>query len=1819
MLAQLRLKLLDLSGRNRLINYKHSIGKSLQFVEGQAGALYERLVEGSTRTSVPILGLPDPEKRHCIETNGRFQRPDVIEWAIRNSIPVNYEINKSPEQNIDSKLRALMYSDDLAKHCRKIEREASSAIEETGANMLFLVLGFLEYPDQKDSDRIYSSPLVSIPVSMNKKVSNNGKTTFYLQYTGEDITDNLSLKEKLKIDYNLTLPDLVEDQNDEDQIDIENYFEKIKHIIRNQHQFSIKRKVSLSLLSFATMLLVRDLDEDNWPSTGVENLLTDHPLVKAVLGKTERTEDNQWKQSDEYAVEEEPYNSIPLVYDADSSQHSALVEVLIHKQNIVIEGPPGTGKSQTITNLIAASIASGKRVLFVAEKMAALEVVKNRLTKAGLAPFILELHSNKSNKKLVLEDIENRINYKQVVFQNLSLMLEQLSIHRNELKEYADLINSKVHNAFGKTIHQIMWNADRQRSALSTIGSSLAPIEVEEASNISLMELKRRVDCLIYLAQQYEAIGGYSTESTFFGFQPENLIPGNENTIIDSFLSAKLWLPNLLQASVELSMKLSGPLDGINEAFITSQIQIVTILNTNQNSSTPFYLTPGLFLNDKTGIKSSTILSNAKTALLRYQALQKTIGKCLKQGCSVSKEKYAELMKLLTISDGCGVTLGNINDVELLRQKLHQANVRINDAINHIKEFSKAKNIQYEDQWQFIDSLERFSKVVLEPPLEYFHLQSPLLNREGSIKSILHLKELKVQYLSVFEQLDNIFYLDPIPGEADLRQAVFTLREGFHWYSIFQSKWRAAIRFHKSLQKNKKRIPSSDRLKELEKLLALIALKKKFLTDPSWKNVLGITSPAAEINIDDYEILAQWNFDVRALSEELRIHFIDPETFTQEQARQLKKEYSLLKEHLGIVKEARLYIRQNIQKIDNFPDSHSIERSQYYITEYLSELDKQCSWLINNIPVHVSYVEMLNGCEAFIECEDICKYLDSDTELKRIMSTFYRGVETELFNVDLVFEVLIFGMKITNSKLSDNIKNYILSNDPIKTLIEIKSLLQKIELGFGNISHYIQLLSKFGEFDLESWVGESVENDFCNFIQTFIDRVHHVEANKQELIPWSLYLMRSKEAKELGLDDYVLLLEDQQLTPSDVGHFYSYCIYSSIIKTTFRNLPQLGKFTGLKHNEIRSEYQRLDKEIISLRGKFIAKECMRNTYLPNGTSGVRVNDKSEMALLKYLIPQSRPRMPVRKMLARAGKSIENLKPCFMMGPQAVAQYLIPGYHKFDLVIMDEASQLKPEEAIGAIARGAQLVVVGDAKQLPPTTFFSARTLNEEDDQFASTDLESILDVCSSQFDSKPLRWHYRSQHHSLIAFSNHNFYNNDLIVFPSPYGQGGKLGIKARYLGDAIYDNQMNLREAKRVVDAVIEHIVMYPEDSLGVVTLNIKQRDLIAELFEERLSLNSTANQYKEDWVSKGQPLFFKNLENVQGDERDAIIISTTFGKANGTNVVRQNFGPISKQGGWRRLNVLFTRAKKSISIFTSMRPEDIVVDVGTPEGTKTLRNYLEYARTGNLEVAKELNHEPDSDFEISVMDILKRHGYEVTPQLGVGGFRIDIAVKHPDWSGTYLAAIECDGATYHSAISVRDRDRIRQEILESMGWNGRIWRIWSTDWFRNPNQETKKLLSFLSNLRTSWKPDIISGEKWIEEGTTPVTLQTNHPTRPSNRVVDTTTINVDPNIQPELVFEQSDSEILEVEGAVIEDENELVVKVGDTVIYCDIAGSGHKMDVHITKNTNDFSSGRISADRPLAQILLGANINDQVVLNLDGKNRVFRVLDIIRNKINV
>ena len=514
--------------------------------------------------------------------------------------------------------------------------------------------------------------------------------------------------------------------------------------------------------------------------------------------------------------------------------------------------------------------------------------------------------------------------------------------------------------------------------------------------------------------------------------------------------------------------------------------------------------------------------------------------------------------------------------------------------------------------------------------------------------------------------------------------------------------------------------------------------------------------------------------------------------------------------------------------------------------------------------------------------------------------------------------------------------------------------------------------------------------------------------------------------------------------------------------------PALKGLQAVDQVNRRKRFHQTEEQLIQLdRAEVIAKIHRDRYELPSGIDQGRRGEFTELGLIDNETNKQKRHRPLRHLFHYAGNALRGLKPCWMMSPSTVAS-LVPreAIEQFDLVIVDEASQMPPERAFGMISRAKQCVVVGDPKQLPPTSFFqrsSSSEDTEESDEVDSEalDEESILDLCTKSF--KPVRrlkWHYRSRHGSLIAFSNRQFYNNQLVVFPSC---DRDFAINRHLVEAPRYVRSINLPEVTLLCDVVLEQLEQHPERTLGVVAMNESQAEEIAEQLET-LSIHHEELRRRLDLTDSSEELFVKALEKVQGDERDTIVISTTYGPAEPGGPLAMRFGPINQGGGHRRLNVLFTRAKHGIELVTSMESSQIHPTATSSLGVHALKDYLKYVETRSLDTGRQTGRPPDSDFEVVVAEALERHGYQVECQVGVANYFIDLAVVHPKQPDLYLLGVECDGATYHSARAARDRDKYRQSVLENLGWE--IYRIWSTDWFENAEAETRKLVEHLKSI---------------------------------------------------------------------------------------------------------------------------------------------------------
>ncbi len=514
--------------------------------------------------------------------------------------------------------------------------------------------------------------------------------------------------------------------------------------------------------------------------------------------------------------------------------------------------------------------------------------------------------------------------------------------------------------------------------------------------------------------------------------------------------------------------------------------------------------------------------------------------------------------------------------------------------------------------------------------------------------------------------------------------------------------------------------------------------------------------------------------------------------------------------------------------------------------------------------------------------------------------------------------------------------------------------------------------------------------------------------------------------------------------------------------------PDIASLSGESRSKLVESFQQLDKD----RARILA-DSIRATHLSNIPSG----SLGQMGIIRGEAAKRRAHLPIRKLMSRAGQTVQKIKPIFLMSPISVAQFIPPGEMEFDLLVIDEASQVRPEDALGVIARAKQVVVVGDIKQLPPTSFFSRLVSGEDEDdpeddtteptalQGAArvSEMESVLTLCEARgISSRMLRWHYRSKHHSLIEVSNAEFYR-DLVLPPSPLEKQGESGFVFRRVQGA-YDRggkRTNSLEGKAIVDALIVHAKTSPDRSIGVATFSSAQRDEIANQIDEARRTNEALDAFVRD-MEQTDEVFIKSIENVQGDERDVILISVGYGPRNaGGRLESMAFGPIATEGGERRLNVLFTRARHRCEVFASFDPGDIDLNRARSEGVRIFKRYLTYAATGVLDQPRETGEDHDSPFEADVAQVIRSLGYVVEAQVGSAGFKIDLAVRHPTQPGRFMLAVECDGATYHGALWARERDRLRQSILEGMGWT--FHRIWSSDWFYRRTAEIARLKSVL------------------------------------------------------------------------------------------------------------------------------------------------------------
>ncbi|MDR1422870.1 MAG: DUF3320 domain-containing protein [Coriobacteriales bacterium] len=577
-----------------------------------------------------------------------------------------------------------------------------------------------------------------------------------------------------------------------------------------------------------------------------------------------------------------------------------------------------------------------------------------------------------------------------------------------------------------------------------------------------------------------------------------------------------------------------------------------------------------------------------------------------------------------------------------------------------------------------------------------------------------------------------------------------------------------------------------------------------------------------------------------------------------------------------------------------------------------------------------------------------------------------------------------------------------------------------------------------------------------NWISSMCQMVDGWLANLNELRDWCIYLSARQEADAMGLQSVVEALENGLISESDLLAAFERALHLSIAERIIATDAALRDFSGtvmetdIRHyREASSHFQQLTREELL---------AQLSSKVPN--TNATVADSSEIGILKRAIRSGGRGLSIRKLFDMIPNLLPRLCPCLLMSPISVAQYIDPSYPQFDLVIFDEASQLPTSEAVGAIARGKNLIVVGDPKQLPPTSFFESNRTDE--DNFEQEDLESILDDCLAlSIPETYLLWHYRSRHESLIAFSNREYYNNELFTFPSPNALVSEVGfvpVKGFYDRSKTRQNEA---EATEVVKEIVRRLSdeTLRTQSIGVVTFSSVQQNLIDDKLQEEFARYPDLDEWNS---SANEPVFIKNLENVQGDERDVILFSVGYGPDT-EGKVTLNFGPLNRAGGWRRLNVAVSRARQKMVVYSTLSPEQIDLSKTRAEGVVGLRAFLEFAKNGkqalHTQEAKSTDGADTNAIINNIADALHDRGYQVNTNIGYSRYRLDIGIVHPDRPEEYLLGILLDGERYRDAGTARDRNILQDSVLSSLGWS--IHHVYTLDWLQSSEKEIQKIVT--------------------------------------------------------------------------------------------------------------------------------------------------------------
>lgn len=1583
-LAVWRDSLLNLTRRNRLLYFKHTKISTLE------------IRYPAWRDIVISLGSRSPFQF--------FQPPALVVGEDGKEAPVPRDEwpDPGPGEMVTQKLQP----DELQRALGNLSRRATQEFMDKGLRILYIGAPLLKWHDP-DTDEDALSPVLLLPIELNRS---SPRAPLELRASAGDIVLNPTLLLKLESDFGIQLPmDPIDDPEAALQA-----VEVVRAAVAREG-WTLEDRAVLAPFTFHKEAMYRDLLEN-------EEIILSDPFINALLGGA-GAEYAFEPVGDEALDEAAPPESTIAILDADSTQRRCIAAAADGK-TFVMDGPPGTGKSQTIANILATAMADGKSALFVSEKAAALDVVQKRLSEAGLAHFVLELHSHKATRKEVAQRLADALNL--ALPANGRLDQPAVARFRNArvaLSQYAAAMNEE-RPPLGRTLNWAIGRLGLSSHLGRTVGTDI-PIESLSAAVFAV------------IAEESAALGRTwdRVRDPQFRWHGCLLRHGRKTELnVEREVAELSEALSLLRQEVERLAKdwrMGAPSAVGTGAMFT---EVIDLLGRRPAVVDPDWIAAGTV--DKRLDANQTLAEKARAHLEIHLSVEGSYG----IGSAGVNDRYQDISAVESEFAACSEVLQvpaelTVHELEARGRAAFSAAQHLADLVASADDLIEAFGAPEPLTLGQLEAMARGGSKcdsASRPPSEWIDpLYLPAVRRAGEdlISVVVAERSLRLSLGGTF---------DPGIHDADVVAIVTGYREtrrGMGRFSARHHHYRRTLAEHAI----RGTIGSRERA-SLDDLLECATLRQdRTRREKTSAPILGPYYDGLATDVDRLvEALAIAAAAVavieRGIEPSLVVALLSEQSEPAVALGELARRTALsIDGWHSEIDEGALAPGENfgaapigtlIGVLGRLTDA----------CDSAAELLSEAATVSREVATFAQAGTFHRRLASLADAES--KFAEAADHLSDLLGAGFAGLESDWSGIEA-------GLQWVTELLGA----LTFRPDPAsaEALVRVGSESSVADLW----ERWTAAVDSFAaEFDQphEILMREQLDGTFDSVSAYLRD----VDASIAEVDVWRTHTQRLERIGELGLGSIAASADARKIDGDDLPPFIERSVLSSWVDWHLDEDPRLRPITAPDRDELVKEFQGLDRRL--KRDSVARIVSVINLARPSTAIG-------QPGIIKREGAKKRRHKPIRLLLEEAGETAQAVAPVFMMSPLAVSQFIPPSM-RFDLVVFDEASQVRPEDAVNCLYRGDQVIIAGDQQQLPPTSFFQ-RLMDDGDDGWDEDEdelevFESILDISKAAgLPSLPLRWHYRSRHEHLIAYSNHAFYAGDLFTFPGAVDEHPSYGVEL-FPVNGVYrrgTSRDNPEEAAAVAERVIYHATHHPHLTLGVVAFSEAQASRIEGEIDRRREQSRVLDRFLAN-TNRLDGFFVKNLESVQGDERDIIVFSVGYGRDE-VGKLTMNFGPLNLPGGERRLNVAITRARQRVEVVSSISSDDIT---STKPGVLHLKRYLDFASRGPAALAYSLTDssgDVESPLEESVFSAVSAAGFDASPQVGVAGYRVDIGVRHPDHPGRFVLAIECDGRAYHSSKAARDRDRLRQEVLERLGWT--VHRVWGPAWYRDrDNQES-------------------------------------------------------------------------------------------------------------------------------------------------------------------